>query len=129
MMIYETDTDNTLVWNSTAWVGLRGPTASVGTNTTQLATTAFVQAARQLIQYQGAEVTVGTAGLTITFVVGRFTTTPIVVATPGYITASGGDPTGFVFTPYLGRADTTSVILKTTAGTQQVTYHAIATNI
>ena len=55
-MIYETDTDNMYVWSGTAWVLLpptasptftgvpAAPTAAAGTNTTQLATTAFVTA-------------------------------------------------------------------------------------
>ena len=51
--IYETDTDKTLFWNGSAWVNINSvspdftgtptaPTATAGTNTTQLATTAFV---------------------------------------------------------------------------------------
>jgi hypothetical protein len=46
--IYETDTNNLLIWNGTTWVGLSGPTATAGTNTTQLATTAFVTSANNL---------------------------------------------------------------------------------
>jgi len=59
--IYETDTDIEYVWNGSAWVvnyvsaaspAFTGtptaPTASAGTNTTQLATTAFVTAADAL---------------------------------------------------------------------------------
>ena len=83
----------------------------------------------QQLQYQGGSASVGTGGLTITFVVGRFTNAPVVTALGGYITATGADPTGFVFIPYLGAATTSSVILKTTAGTQLVTWHAINTNI
>ena len=137
-MIYETDTDNMYVWSGTAWVLLpptasptftgvpAAPTAAAGTNTTQLATTAFV---RSLIQYQGGELTVTTAGVTVTFVSGRFTATPIVALATSYVTASGAGPSGFAFIPYLGRPTTTSVILNTTAGTLQVQYIAIATNI
>ena len=56
-MIYETDTDYMYVWSGTAWVLLpptasptftgtpAAPTATAGTNTTQLATTAFVTTA------------------------------------------------------------------------------------
>ena len=102
------------------------PTASAGTNTTQVATTAFV---RSLIQYEGNEITVGTGGVTVTFTSGRFTNTPFVTLATSYVTASGADPTGFAFIPYLGRPTTTSVIIKTTAGTLQVFYNAIATNI
>ena len=59
-VIYETDTDNMYVWNGTAWVLLpptasptftgvpSAPTATAGTNTTQLATTAFVTTADNL---------------------------------------------------------------------------------
>ena len=55
--IYETDTDINYVWNGTAWLVLpptasptftgvpAAPTATAGTNTTQLATTAFVTTA------------------------------------------------------------------------------------
>ena len=55
--IYETDTDIEYVWNGTAWLvlpptasptftgGPAAPTATAGTNTTQLATTAFVTTA------------------------------------------------------------------------------------
>lgn len=56
--IYETDTNLQYVWNGSAWVNNfassasptftgvpAAPTASAGTNTTQLATTAFVQTA------------------------------------------------------------------------------------
>jgi len=59
-MIYETDTDKTLFWNGSAWVNVNSvspdftgtptaPTASAGTNTTQLATTAFANAAGGLV--------------------------------------------------------------------------------
>jgi hypothetical protein len=102
------------------------PTATAGTNTTQVATTAFV---RSLIQYQGGQVSVGTGGTTVTFTVGRFTNAPVVTALSGYNTASGGEPTGFVFIPYLGLPTTSSVVLKTTGTTQNVSYHAINTNI
>ena len=60
--IYETDTDIEYVWNGSAWVvnyvsaaspAFTGtptaPTASAGTNTTQLATTAFANAAGGLV--------------------------------------------------------------------------------
>jgi hypothetical protein len=83
----------------------------------------------QQLQYQGGQLTVGTGGTTVTFVVGRFTNAPVVTALSGYITASGGDPTGFVFIPYLGLPTTSSVVLKTTAGSQTVSWHAINTNI
>ena len=102
------------------------PTATAGTNTTQVATTDFV---RSLIQYQGGQVGVGTGGLTVTFIVGRFTNAPVVTALSGYNTASGGEPAGFVFIPYLGLPSTSSVVLKTTATTQNVSWHAINTNI
>ena len=136
-MIYETDTDKTLFWNGSAWVNINSvspdftgtPTASTaaaGTNNTQLATTEFV---RSLIQYQGSELTVTTAGVTVTFTSGRFTATPIVALAPSYVTASGAGPSGFAFIPYLGRPTTTSVVLASTAGTIQVQYIAIATNI
>ena len=61
--IYETDTDIEYVWSGTAWVvnyvsaaspAFTGtptaPTASAGTNTTQLATTAFVMGAFRILQ-------------------------------------------------------------------------------
>lgn len=83
----------------------------------------------QQLQYQGGYVTVGTGGTTVTFVVGRFTNAPVVTALSGYNTASGADPTGFVFIPYLGNPTTSSVVLKTTATTQSVSWHAINTNI
>jgi hypothetical protein len=136
-MIYETDTDKTLFWNGSAWVNVNSvspdftgtptaPTAAAGTNSTQLATTAFV---RSLIQYQGSEVSVGTSPVTVTFTSGRFTSTPIVTLAPSYVTASGAGPSGFAFIPYLGRATTTSVVIASTSGTIQVFYNAIATNI
>ena len=136
-MIYETDTDKTLFWNGSAWANINSvspdftgtptaPTAAAGTNTTQLATTAFV---RSLIQYQGGELSIGTSGVTITFASGRFTATPIVTLATSYVTASGATPTGFAYIPYLGRATTTSVLIAVTAGTLQVFYTALATNI
>jgi hypothetical protein len=84
---------------------------------------------RQKLQYQGGNVSVGTGGLTVTFIVGRFTSAPVVTALSGYNIASGADPTGFVFIPYLGLPTTSSVVLMTTATTQNVSYHAIATDI
>lgn len=69
-VIYETDTDNMYVWSGTAWVLLpptasptftgvpAAPTATAGTNTTQLATTAFANAAGGLVYVTSA--TVGT---------------------------------------------------------------------
>ena len=83
----------------------------------------------QQIQYEGNTATVGTGGLTITFAVGRFTNTPIVTALGGHNTASGADPTGFVFIPFGGGPSTSQVILKTTATTQRVSWHAMNTNI
>ena len=59
--IYETDTLNTYYWNNTAWTLVpptasptftgtpAAPTATTGTNTTQLATTAFANAAGGLV--------------------------------------------------------------------------------
>ena len=42
-MIYETDTDLVYLWSGSSWGAPSVTTASAGTNTTQLATTAFVQ--------------------------------------------------------------------------------------
>ena len=83
----------------------------------------------QQIQYEGGLATVGTGGLTITFVVGRFTNTPIVTAVSGYNTASGAAPAGFVYIPFGGGPSATSVILATTATTQRVSWTAMNTNI
>tara|TARA_R110000868_G_scaffold11358_3_gene55519 strand:- start:422 stop:733 length:312 start_codon:yes stop_codon:yes gene_type:complete len=83
----------------------------------------------QQLQYQGGQVSVGTGGTTVTFIVGRFTNAPVVTALGGYNVASGADPTGFVFVPYLGNPSTSSVVLKTTATQQVVFWHAINTNI
>ena len=114
-MIYETDTDNMYVWSGTAWVLLpptasptftgvpAAPTAAAGTNTTQLATTAFV---RSLIQFQGGSVGAGPSGTTVTFASGRFTNTPTVVFGPSYEQASGANPTGFAYIPYGGGPST-----------------------
>ena len=74
--IYETDTDFEYVWNGSAWVvnyvsaaspAFTGtptaPTAAAGTNTTQLATTAFANTAGGLV-YVG-QVTAGSAVTTL----------------------------------------------------------------
>jgi hypothetical protein len=137
--IYETDTDIEYVWNGSAWVvnyvsaaspAFTGtptaPTATAGTNTTQIATTAFV---RSLIQFQGGSVSAGPSGTTVTFVSGRFTNLPTVTLGPSYEAASGADPTGFAFIPYGGGPSTASVIIKcSSAMTIVVKWAAIATN-
>ena len=69
-VIYETDTDLTYVWSGSAWISpsfvstaLTGtptaPTAAVGNNTTQLATTAFANAAGGLVFISKTIVTAG----------------------------------------------------------------------
>ena len=82
-MIYETDTDKTLFWNGSAWVNVNSvspaftgtptaPTATAGTNTTQLATTEFANTAGGLVYI--ASSTVGT-GVTTHAVSNCFSTT------------------------------------------------------
>ena len=69
-MIYETDTDKTLFWNGSAWVNINSaspvftgtptaPTAAVGTDTTQLATTAFANQAGGLVLLSRTTITSG----------------------------------------------------------------------
>jgi hypothetical protein len=136
-MIYETDTDKTLFWNGSAWVNVNSvspdftgtptaPNAAAGTNTTQIATTAFV---RSLIQFQGGSVGAGPSGTTVTFASGRFTNSPTVTLGPSYEQASGANPSGFAFIPYGGGASTTGVIIKCSSAMTIVVYWAaIATN-
>lgn len=80
-MIYETDTDKTLFWNGSAWVNINSvspeftgtptaPTASAGTNTTQLATTAFANTAGGLVY-----ITSGSLSSSATNFVGCFSST------------------------------------------------------
>ena len=82
-MIYETDTDKTLFWNGSAWVNVNSvspdftgtptaPTATAGTNTTQLANTEFANTAGGLVYI--ASSTVGT-GVTTHAVSNCFSTT------------------------------------------------------
>jgi hypothetical protein len=174
-MIYETDTDKTLFWDGSAWANVNSvspvftgtptaPTATAGTNTTQLATTAFVTTADNLkanlasptltgtplapnaaagtnttqiattawvlasIQMQGGIVSAGTSGTTVTFASGRFQNSPAVTLGPGYVTASGANPSGFAFIPYGGGPSTASVIIACTSGTIQVNWIAMARN-
>ena len=115
--------------------GVSTPTAlTVGTNgqtlTANSATaTGLEWQSRQLIQYQGGLISATTAGVTITFVAGRFSNVPVVVALPGYVSASGANPSGFVFIPYGGGPSSTGVILASTSGTIQCTWAAFWTNI
>jgi len=99
------------------------------TFTTGQVLTAATMNSIQQVQYQGGEQSIGTGGSTITFASGRFTATPIVALATSYVTASGANPTGFAFIPYLGRPTTTSMVVATTAGTLQVFWTALATNI
>ena len=99
------------------------------TFTTGQVLTAAQMNSLQQIQYEGSEQSIGTGGSTITFASGRFTATPIVSLATSYVTASGANPTGFAFIPYLGRPTTTSMVVATTAGTLQVFWTAFATNI
>jgi len=73
--IYETDTDKTLFWNGSAWVNINSvspvftgtptaPTASAGTNTTQIATTAFVTAANAVYSGQPLKIYSAQSALT-----------------------------------------------------------------
>lgn len=91
-VIYETDTDLTYVYSGSAWISpsfvstvLTGtptaPTAAAGTNTTQIATTAFVAAATTYVpfRYQAGS-TSGSGTFTVTFASGRFTAAPMVVS-------------------------------------------------
>jgi hypothetical protein len=64
--IYETDTDLSYVWNGSAWVGLTGPTATAGTNTTQLATTEFANAAGGLVFIKSQVIGSGVTSVTVT---------------------------------------------------------------
>jgi hypothetical protein len=135
--IYETDTDKTLFWNGSAWVNVNSvspdftgtptaPQAAAGTNTTQIATTAWVIAS---IQMQGGIVSAGPSGTTVTFASGRFQNSPAVTLGPSYETASGANPSGFAFIPYGGGPSTTSVIIKcSSAMTIQVNWIAMARN-
>ena len=77
-MIYETDTDKVLVWDGSAWLlspptasptftGVpAAPTATAGTNTTQLATTAFANAAGGLVLITTVAVGTGVTYVDIT---------------------------------------------------------------
>ena len=76
--IYETDTDIEYVWSGTAWVvnyvsanspAFTGtptaPTASAGTNTTQLATTAFANTAGGLVFIKSQTIGSGVSSVTV----------------------------------------------------------------
>lgn len=76
--IYETDTDIEYVWNGSAWVvnyvsaasptftgTPSAPTATAGTNTTQLATTAFANAAGGLVLISNTAVGSGVSSVTV----------------------------------------------------------------
>jgi hypothetical protein len=148
--IYETDTLLEYVWNGSIWVrlytaatttkgdidtystaparlavGTNGQTLTANSNTA----TGLEWQSRQYIQYQGGVVTVPTTGITITFVSGRFSGAPSVVALPGYVSGVGANPSGFLFIPYGGGPSSVSVILASTSGTLQSTYAALWTNI
>ena len=76
--IYETDTDIEYVWSGTAWVvnyvsaasptftgTPLAPTATTGTNTTQLATTAFANAAGGLVYITNATIGTGVSSVAV----------------------------------------------------------------
>ena len=83
----------------------------------------------QQLQYQGGGAAVGTAGLTVTFTASRFTNAPTVTLATSFIQASGGNPVGFVFIPYLGAPSTTTFNVMSTNNTLVFYWHAINTNI
>ena len=89
-----------------------------------------VIALRSQLELTRGRVGVSTAGVTVTFPVSLFTSTPTVTLAAGFIQASGAAPGGFPYIPYGGGPSTTSVVIAITAGgAQAVDYIAINNNV